>query len=59
MPVEDMVLQPEEVQSVRLMSVEEILQMGQSPSGATVPGERITPDGLEAVKRYVEFLGKQ
>jgi|EP00945_MAST-04E_sp_MAST-4E-sp1_P003719 dephospho-CoA kinase len=58
-PVEDMVLQPEEVQSVRLMSVEEILQMGQSPSGATVPGERITPDGLEAVKRYVEFLGKQ
>lgn len=41
----ELVLQPEEVASVRLMTVEQVL-------AALAGGERFTPDSLEALRRY-------
>lgn len=48
-------LQPEEVDEVMLMTPAEIIAKAESATDATPPGDRVTPDSVDALRRYVAF----
>ena len=48
-------LQPEEVDEVMLMTPAEIFAKAESVTESTPPGERVTPDSVDALRRYVAF----
>lgn len=47
----DLKLQEEEVESVHMMTIEEILQRSEN-------GEDFTPDGIFAVRKYLEYASQ-
>ena len=49
-------LQPEEVDEVMLMTPAEIIAKAESMTDMTPPGDRVTPDSVDALRRYLAFL---
>lgn len=52
-------IQPEEVDEVMLMTPDEILSTAESATEASSPGDRVTPDSVDALKRYMVFLDQR
>ena len=52
-------LQPEEVDAVMLMTPDEIIAKAESVTDETPPRDRVTPDSVDALRRYLAFLQQQ